>query len=218
MAQNAPSVQILTFLKSKIILLKSEIVIFPFFFEFFPIPGDTFTSPGCSIGKMALEYQEIATIYEKYGSMVLRRCTQLLGDQDMAQDAAQEVFVKFFQKRDRLNAHYPSSLLYRIATNTCLNVIRDSRRQSPCINEWLYQVASWDDPRERLEARSVLKRLFGQHEESTRTMAVLHFLDGMTLEEVAHEVGLSVSGVRKRLRRLRETLLDLKEVENREVA
>jgi RNA polymerase sigma-70 factor (ECF subfamily) len=34
-------------------------------------------------------------------------------------------------------------------------------------------------------------------------MAVLHYVDGMTLEQVARECGLSVSGVRKRLRALR---------------
>jgi RNA polymerase sigma-70 factor, ECF subfamily len=39
---------------------------------------------------------------------------------------------------------------------------------------------------------------------STRVMAVLHYLDGLTLEEVSAEVGLSVSGVRKRLRGLQE--------------
>ena len=38
-------------------------------------------------------------------------------------------------------------------------------------------------------------------------MAVMHHVDGMTLEQVARECGLSVSGVRKRLRRLRETLV-----------
>jgi RNA polymerase sigma-70 factor (ECF subfamily) len=42
-------------------------------------------------------------------------------------------------------------------------------------------------------------------------MAVLHYVDRLTLEETAVEVGLSVSGVRKRLRRLREKGLDLKE-------
>jgi RNA polymerase sigma-70 factor (ECF subfamily) len=35
---------------------------------------------------------------------------------------------------------------------------------------------------------------------------VLHYLDGLTLEQVAREVGLSISGVRKRLRGLRLTL------------
>jgi RNA polymerase sigma-70 factor, ECF subfamily len=37
-------------------------------------------------------------------------------------------------------------------------------------------------------------------------MAVLHYVDGLSLEQVADEVGLSVSGVRKRLRKLRETM------------
>ncbi len=36
---------------------------------------------------------------------------------------------------------------------------------------------------------------------------MLHYVDGLTLEQVAAEVGLSVSGVRKRLRGLRQTLL-----------
>ena len=39
---------------------------------------------------------------------------------------------------------------------------------------------------------------------SSRTIAVLHYIDGLTLEQVAGETGLSVSGVRKRLRRLRD--------------
>ena len=50
-----------------------------------------------------------------------------------------------------------------------------------------------------LEARSTLTRIFHRQQESTRVIATLHLLDGMTLEEVAAEVGLSLSGVRKRL-------------------
>jgi RNA polymerase sigma-70 factor (ECF subfamily) len=40
-------------------------------------------------------------------------------------------------------------------------------------------------------------------------MAVLHHVDGLTLEEVARECGMSVSGVRKRLRALRDALKEL---------
>jgi DNA-directed RNA polymerase specialized sigma24 family protein len=57
--------------------------------------------------------------------------------------------------------------------------------------------------RSDLDAPLLLDRLLGRHPESTRTMAVLHFVDGMTLEQVARECGMSVSGVRKRLRGLR---------------
>jgi RNA polymerase sigma-70 factor (ECF subfamily) len=42
-------------------------------------------------------------------------------------------------------------------------------------------------------------------------MAVLHWLDGMTLEQVARDCGMSVSGVRRRLRALRGTGEEAKE-------
>ena len=43
----------------------------------------------------------------------------------------------------------------------------------------------------------------------SRTIAVMHLLDGFTLQEVADEVGMSVSGVRKRLRKLKKTVHEL---------
>ena len=139
--------------------------------------------------------------------MVMRRCRQLLKEENEALDATQDVFVQILKRRDRLEMTHPSSLLYRIATNQCLNRIRDRQRRATMPGDgFLERVAVLDDTEPRLEARSVLERLFGRHQESTRTMAVLHFQDGMTLEEVAGEVGMSVSGVRKRLRGLRASL------------
>ena len=64
----------------------------------------------------------------------------------------------------------------------------------------------------RSQSRSLLGRLFNKQKESTRTIAVLHLLDGMTLEEVAREVDMSVSGVRKRLRALRASVRELEGV------
>jgi len=61
--------------------------------------------------------------------MVLRRCRQLLRDEEEALDACQDVFVRIIEKRRRLRADYPSSLLYRITTNVCLNRIRDRGRR-----------------------------------------------------------------------------------------
>ena len=149
-------------------------------------------------------------LYRRYGPMVIRRCTQLLRDEEQALDAAQDVFVRLMERRDRINDDYPSSLLYRMATNLCLNRIRDSKRRKTTSDQnLLEQIADWDDSEGRIAAGSVLERLFGGERESTRTMAVLHYVDGMTLEQVANEVSMSVSGVRKRLRGLRASLQEL---------
>ena len=153
---------------------------------------------------------DVDELYRQYGPMVIRRCRQLLRDEDQALDAAQDVFVRLLERRDRLRDDYPSSLLYRMATNLCLNRIRDAkRRHTTTDQDLLERIADLDDAEGRIEARSMLARLFGRQQESTRTMAVLHYVDRMTLEEVAEEVGMSVSGVRKRLRGLRAALHEL---------
>ena len=153
---------------------------------------------------------DIEELYQRYGPMVMRRCRQMLGDENEALDASQDVFVQLLKHGDRMTVDYPSSLLYRIATNLCLNKIRSRKRRPETPGEeFLQQVADLDELEPRLEARSVLDALFGRHQESTKTIAVLHYQDGMTLEEVAREVGMSVSGVRKRLRNLRGSLKEV---------
>ncbi len=141
----------------------------------------------------------------KYGPMVLRRCRQLLRNEEGALDAMQDTFVQVLRRQERLTAEAPSSLLYRIATNTCLNVLRREKRKPLCgRDELLLEIASLDEHEERSLARAVLDNLFSRERASTRIIAVLHYLDELTLEQTAAQVGLSVSGVRKRLRNLRK--------------
>jgi RNA polymerase sigma-70 factor (ECF subfamily) len=150
---------------------------------------------------------DVEELCHRYGPMVMRRCRQLLRNEEEAADVCQDVFVQLLMHRDRLRPEYPSSLLYRIATNLCLNRIRDSaRRPLTPGDEFLHSLASLEEPGAGSEARVLLDRLFARHQESSRVIAVLHYVDGLTLQETAQEVGLSVSGVRKRLRGLRETL------------
>jgi RNA polymerase sigma-70 factor (ECF subfamily) len=148
---------------------------------------------------------DVDALYRKYGPMVLRRCRALLIDEEQAMDAAQETFVKLIRYQDRLDDRAPSSMLYTIATNVSLNLIRASRRRPRSAgDEVLERIASTDDMESRVLDRTVIDGIFGRERASTRTMAVMHYVDGMTLEEVAGHVGLSVSGVRKRLRQLKE--------------
>lgn len=150
-------------------------------------------------------------LYEAYAPMVYRRCMALLKDEAEASDLMQDVFLRIYAGMDRLNLDSPSSLLWNTATRLCLNRIRDKKRRGLDVDssELLLNIACADDEQDGYEARGVLARLFSKEPESSRTMAVLHFVDGMTLEETADAVGLSVSGVRKRLRGLQAKIRDL---------
>ena len=156
---------------------------------------------------------DVEALYRKYGPMVLRRCRQLLRQEEKALDAMQDTFVQLLRHAERLTADAPSSMLYRIATNVCLNILRgDKRRPASGREELLMEIASVDEHEERSITRAFLDELFSREKESTRTIAVLHYVDRLTLEETAAEVGLSVSGVRKRLRALRKRGLALEGV------
>ena len=153
---------------------------------------------------------DVEAMYRRYGPMVLRRCRQILGDPQQANDAMQDVFVQIVRRKEQLDDRASSSLLYRTATNVCLNRLRSHRRKpSEPATETIAQLAAAGEEVDRGEARALLRRLFGGEPESTATIAMLHLHDGLTLEETAAEVGMSVSGVRKRLRKLKETLGDL---------
>jgi len=148
---------------------------------------------------------DVDALYRKYGPMVIRRCRALLVDEEQALDAAQETFVKLIRYQHRLTDAAPSSMLYTMATNVCLNMMRSARRRPLNAGEQVLEhIASVDDVEGRALDRTVLDGVFRRERASTKTMAVMHYVDGMTLEEVASHVGLSVSGVRKRLRQLKE--------------
>jgi RNA polymerase sigma-70 factor (ECF subfamily) len=126
---------------------------------------------------------DVEALYRKYGPMVLRRCRHLLRDEEKALDAMQDTFVRVVRYGGRLNDRAPSSLLYCMATNVCLNTLRSERRRPKVSgDEILHNIASSEDVEEAAVNRHFLER---------------------TLEEVAGHVGLSVSGVRKRLAALK---------------
>jgi RNA polymerase sigma factor (sigma-70 family) len=158
---------------------------------------------------------DIESYYERYGPMVLRRCRSLLRSDARAQDAMQDVFVALWRHQDRLDETAPAALLLRVATNVCLNRLRAERTLAEdADDEQLCRIAgtAHQAGEGRTLARDLLRKLFRASDPlaaSSQTIAVMHYLDGMTLEEVARNVGMSVSGVRKRLGTVRSRLLEL---------
>ncbi len=156
---------------------------------------------------------DIEALYRKYGPMVLRRCRYMLKNEQKALDAMQDTFVRVLRYKNRLYAAALSSLLYRIATNICLNIMRAEKRRPVTVQEDLLQQIVYIDEREqRFFHRDIINSIFRTEKPSTREIAVLHYVDGLTLEQVSKEVRLSVSGVRKRLRQLKSKLKEQKEV------
>jgi RNA polymerase sigma factor (sigma-70 family) len=150
---------------------------------------------------------DIEAYYIRYGPMVLRRCRRMLKDEQSAYDAMHEVFLKILSNHDRLTGTHPSALLYRIATNVCLNRIRDERKYA--FSEYLdilHHISFFGKASAHVSALSLLEYVIGEEKESTRKIAVMYFINGMTIKEIAETMKLSVSGVHKHLEKLRRRL------------
>jgi len=153
-----------------------------------------------------LSMDDFDTLYRQFGPMVLRRCRFLLKNEEKALDAMQDVFVRLIERKEKIS-EVCSSLLYTMATNVCLNKIRsDKLRNGPefdVIAELVEDSNSSLDE-EKIETSILLECIFSERDSKDRQIAILHYVDGFTLEETAEKMKMSVSGVRKRLNKLRE--------------
>jgi RNA polymerase sigma factor (sigma-70 family) len=150
----------------------------------------------------------IEGLYRRYGPMVLRRCRKLMGDEESALDCMQDVFARLLGMAHPPIEH-PSSFLYTMATRLCIDKLRSAAHRHAGGDALLYEIADVEDVESRVFARRFLDRIFHRQEESTRVMAVLHYVDGMTFEEVGEQVELSAAGVRRRLEKLKTRVAGL---------
>jgi RNA polymerase sigma-70 factor (ECF subfamily) len=146
------------------------------------------------------EGEWIVSLYRELGPAVYRRCLRMLGDREAARDATQEVFVKLVRDMDRLeNPESALPWLYRVATNHCLNAIRDARRPGVDAGDGALDAVPDAPPShpDRQLARQVLSRFDLQ----TQAIAVGVLVEGMGRGEVAAELGISRRTVHRKLHR-----------------
>jgi RNA polymerase sigma-70 factor (ECF subfamily) len=149
-----------------------------------------------------------AELYREYGGLVYRRCLRLLKHPEAARDATQEVFAKLVRDLRKLEAGEASlRWLYCVATNHCLNYLRDQRRRGEEGLDGALEISSTsgDGGFDRVLALSVLSYF----DVATRAVAVGVLVDGMEYEEVAAVLGVSKRTVSRKLAHFLATAREL---------
>lgn len=137
-------------------------------------------------------------LYEKYGPTIYSRCRRLLKDPIAAEDATQEVFLKVISHLDSApEERAVLAWIYRITTNYCLNLIRDSRRQATPVEE----VPDHGSNRfeEDLLTKDLTDRLMAGTPEQLKTPVMLFHVKGMEQAQIADALGVSRRTVLYRL-------------------
>jgi RNA polymerase sigma-70 factor (ECF subfamily) len=140
-------------------------------------------------------YERLVRLHER---MVLGVAYRLLGRMEDAQDAAQEVFLKLFQKHRQIEGD-PTPWLYRVTVNVC--------------NDWYRKRTAVAEPDEKaadpsadalqtitLEERKRLLRdgllTLGERE---RAAIVLRDIEGLSTQQVARILGIEEVTVRSQI-------------------
>ena len=157
---------------------------------------------------------DIGDLYDRHGAMVFRRCRSILGDDQAAMDATQDVFVRVIDKWDTFRGEASAvTWLYRISTNLCLNRRRNRLGRQDTLEGIRQSRESVLDPTlfggglpgpGSVERRLLATALLEQVDEETRAVAIYYHIDGMTQDEISALVGRSKPTIRKRLQAFRD--------------
>lgn len=144
-----------------------------------------------------------------YGSAILRTCFLYLSDRSLAEDAAQDTFLKAWEKMDQFDESRGASektWLMRIAINTCHDLHR---------SRWFRHVdmgkALEDLPPRYLQAEDAKQQeelivAIAALPRKLKEVVLLYYYQGMNLEEAAQVLGVRPSTVHYRLKKARVML------------
>ena len=158
-------------------------------------------------------------LVERYQRPILSLIARMVGDPALAEDLAQEAFVKAYRKLGTFDRRRKlSSWLFKIAHNTTIDHLRRSRPEivpleaTASDGEQSWEILKADEasgPARRAESSELMARLdaaLGRLKPSYREILLLRFREGLAYDEIADVTGLSMGTVKVRLHRARKRL------------
>ena len=146
-------------------------------------------------------------LMRRYGDALVRMCCLYLNDASLAQDAAQDTFIKAWRNLGQFRGECDErTWLMRIAINTCRDYhrtawLRHVDRGTPL--EALPEVGAEDTHPDGEVIRAVMALPLRERE-----AVLLRYYQEMTIAEAAQALRISQSAVKQRLRRANRRLRD----------
>ncbi len=123
----------------------------------------------------------------------------MVGDNDIAADIVQEVFISLFDKlNNRHLIHHPKSWLYRTTYNKCIDYFRKQKRFQRIESLGDYQTE--DKIEEEQDLSAVINYAISKLKPQERILAVL-YSEGLSYKEIAEATGIKFSSIGKMLSR-----------------
>lgn len=169
-----------------------------------------------ALGGSSDAYRRLVRRFERPLLSLIRR---MVHDPELAEDLAQEAFVKAFRHLERYDSQRKfSSWLFKIAHNTTLDYLRRRRLDTVPLEisgddgdgSWEYlpapESASPDFRAEQKEVAGAIGRALQGLKPAYREILLLRFQQGFAYHEIAEVTGLKMGTVKVHLHRARKLL------------
>lgn len=147
-------------------------------------------------------------LYEKYGEKVFASAYRIVGEHHAAADLAQEIFVKIFHelRSFKFESRF-STWLFRVTVNHAINKANEVKRHSR-IREKIEREGRGDlgGTREGRPLDERVQQALQALSPKLRAIVSLRYLDGLSYEEIAEVLEISLGTVKSRLFLAHETL------------
>ncbi|MDA0973647.1 MAG: RNA polymerase sigma-70 factor [Bacteroidetes bacterium] len=133
-----------------------------------------------------------------------------LGDRDVAEDIAQETFIKLWEKRGNVRMATVKTYLFTIGGNLAINHLKHMQVHYSFINSRV-KMHSDQTPQYLMEEEEFKKKLEGviaSMSEGSREVFLMNRLEDMKYHEIADVLGISVKAVEKRMSKALQVLRD----------
>lgn len=153
--------------------------------------------------------------YKKYYPIVYKNIYYLTGNNELAEDILQEVFIKYYDS-DMESIEYTGAWLSKVATNTALNFLRGEKRRSQREENLMYicdDIFSIEDDIFRTEdikkVRKVLKSL-----SNDQRICLLMKFSGYSYDEIHMATNINRSNISQLIARGKDKFANLYEKED----
>ena len=145
----------------------------------------------------ASEPAKAVGVFERYRRDVYGWAYRLLGRHHDAQDAVQDVFLRWVVQSRHVVPQNPRGWLRQVTLNRAIDLLRSRRPAEPTSETTeLRATPSEYDEVEKQELRSAVAAALGQLTESQRGVLVAKIYDGLTFAQIAAELNLAVPTVK----------------------
>jgi len=151
------------------------------------------------------DLEALGELYERYKSLVYRTALAITFDERAAEDILQDVFLRAYSYADRLDETVMlGPWLYRVTVNTAYTWTNRVKRWLYLLQDTLDRLVSssqWypEATAEEQEWQQMIQRVIDALPPHHRVVIVLHYLEGLSLKEIAHVTDVPEGTVKSRL-------------------